>query len=216
MFRNYAPWLVGTLLVSATSSAVADGLGERITTTGTSTGTVACKGCHGPQGKGNAVAGFPALAGMDVGYLTTQLRLMRDGRRISPVMAASLGSITDEEIAAVARYYAALPKFPPAAVVDGASAAIGRQLAKDGDWPGRNLPACVSCHGPQGRGVGAVFPVIAGQHASYLSAQLRAWKAGERRTDPNDLMGTVARKLTADEIVAVSAWFAAQSQGAGQ
>ena len=46
--------------------------------------------------------------------------------------------------------------------------------------------------------------------ASYLKSQLEAFRDGTRKTDPGDLMGTVARKLTDDEIAALSGWLAAQ------
>lgn len=78
-----------------------------------------------------------------------------------------------------------------------------------GAWD-REVPPCASCHGPNGRGVGATFPELAGQHASYLSAQFAAWKNGTRSNDPQNLMKGVAERLTDAEIQAVAAWFAAQ------
>ena len=216
MSLNHPRWLAALSLCLVSQTAAADALGERIAAAGTSSGTVACSSCHGADGAGNAAAGFPALAGMDAGYLSAQLKQIRDGSRGSPVMQASLGPITDAEIAAVSGHYAALPPLAPAAAPDADTAGLGQKLAEVGDWPGRDLPACTSCHGPGGRGVGAAFPAIAGQHASYISAQLQAWRAGERATDPNNMMGSVADKLTQEEIEAVSAWFAAQPLGGDQ
>lgn len=202
-------------LIAAPAALADDDLGAQIAAAGTTTGTVACASCHGPDGTGNDAGGFPSLAGLDAGYLQNQLQLIRDGQRSSVVMKASIGPISDDEIAAVAAYYAALPPGAPAAAAD-AAAEIGQLLAEQGDWTGRNIPACTTCHGPGGRGVGATFPAIAGQHPGYLSAQLQAWKSGTRTSDPNDLMGAVARQLSDDEIAAVSAWFAAQPRGGAQ
>lgn len=75
------------------------------------------------------------------------------------------------------------------------------------------MPACVSCHGPGGKGIGAVFPALAGQHASYIKAQLEAWKNGTRRNDPNNLMKVVADRLTDEEVQAVSEYFATLPAG---
>ena len=199
-----------TLPLAPSRGQAADPLGATIATTGIE-GTVACASCHGVDGLGNAAAGFPSLAGQDAGYLTRQLQLIRDGARAAAVMAPTLGQPTDAQLAAVAAYYAALPAPTGAAEsLNDVQRAAAEALVQVGDWSARALPACVSCHGPGARGVNASFPGIAGQHAPYLEAQLRAWARGERATDPGDLMGTVARKLTDTEITAVSAWLAAQ------
>ncbi|MCB9763043.1 MAG: c-type cytochrome [Alphaproteobacteria bacterium] len=186
-------------------------LGETLATQGDGEGAAPCVSCHGADGRGNAAAGFPSLAGLDAGYLARQVRLTRDGERASPVMGPVVKTLSDAEIEAVSAWFAGLEAGPPAteAPTD-AQAAVATRLVTEGDWPGRDLPPCASCHGPGARGVNASFPALAGQHAAYLEAQLRAWQAGTRATDPGDLMGTVARKLTDDEITAVSRWLAAQ------
>ena len=59
-----------------------------------------------------------------------------------------------------------------------------------------------------GGGVGEHFPPLAGQPASYLVAQLNAWRDGTRSNDPNQLMVGVAKAMTDDEIKAVAEFFA--------
>ena len=126
-------------------------------------------------------------------------------------MAPGLATLSDEETAQVAAWFASLPAGEPSgAAPTPEQAALAQQLMQVGDWAGRDLPACVSCHGPGARGVGGSFPALAGQHAPYLETQLRAWKSGARTGDPGELMATVAKKLSDEEIVAVSAWLAAQ------
>ncbi len=49
------------------------------------------------------------------------------------------------------------------------------------------IGTCQNCHGPQGHSISPKFPVLAAQHASYLAAQLHAFKA-QTRGDP-DAMG---------------------------
>ncbi len=80
---------------------------------------------------------------------------------------------------------------------------VGAKLARAGDWD-HDIPACFACHGPGGVGVGAVFPRIAGQLASYTERQLRDWKSGARANDPQGLMKTVAQRLSDAQIQAVA------------
>ena len=43
------------------------------------------------------------------------------------------------------------------------------------------IGTCATCHGPQGHSISPKFPVLAGQHANYLVAQLQAFKAQNAR-----------------------------------
>ena len=66
-------------------------------------GLPACTGCHAPDGKGNAPAGFPHLGGQHAQYVTKQLTDFRkeEGGRAMRTIARKL---SDEDIAAVASY----------------------------------------------------------------------------------------------------------------
>jgi cytochrome c553 len=67
--------------------------------------------------------------------------------------------------------------------------------------------ACAGCHGPAGRGnAPAAYPSIQGQHATYVAAQLRAYKAGTRTTDPNQMMRNITAQLSEEEIDAVASY----------
>jgi cytochrome c553 len=54
----------------------------------------------------------------------------------------------------------------------------------------------------------AQFPRLAGQHAEYTSAQLKAFRAGERANDANSVMRTVSAKLSDREIAALADYIA--------
>ena len=49
--------------------------------------------------------------------------------------------------------------------------------------PSTGVPACSACHSPNGAGIAKNYPRLAGQHADYTYAQLKAFKAGERGAD---------------------------------
>lgn len=180
--------------------------GKRIVMQGDDQGVTACVSCHGADGEGNAAAGFPRLAGLSGKYLIKQLQDYRRGTRRDPVMQPVAAALEQQQLLDVAAYYAGKPA---AGNAQGTAPEAGRTLAQRGDWD-NTIPACVSCHGPGGRGVDPYFPALAGQHAGYLQSQLEAWRKGTRHNDANDLMRVVAERLTQTQIQAVSEYFAAQ------
>ena len=179
---------------------------------GNGKGAAPCMACHGVDGGGQAAAGNPRLAGLDAAYLQQQLEDFASGARDSAVMKPTVSALSEDERHALALYYSKLP-LPPSLAKPAASMpaidSVGAVLATRGDWS-RGVPGCVQCHGPGGVGVGAHFPPLAGQPATYIAAQLKAWQNGTRHNDPLQLMQHLSRALSAQEIDAVAAWFAAQ------
>lgn len=175
---------------------------------GNANGAPACMSCHGDNGEGNPDGGFPRLASLPRDYILHQLRSFADGGRASDVMQPVASSLSDSEREALATYYASVPtaRAEGGEAPDAKLIAQGRRLAEKGNWH-KGLPGCGQCHGPSGQGVGANFPPLAGQPATYLSAQLSAWKSKTRKNDPLGLMAGVAGKLTDGEVAAVSAYY---------
>ncbi|MBK1709229.1 c-type cytochrome [Marichromatium gracile] len=171
-------------------------------------GIVACAGCHRADGGGDEALGAARLAGLEPAYLATQIERFRAGQRSHPVMSPWAERLEPADITAVSAYYGALAPASNARAPSDVDAVAGRALAETGDWSGRDLPACVRCHGPGGTGAGTVFPPLAGQPYSYLLAQLEAWASGRRHGEPMALMGAVAGRLDADEQRALAAYFA--------
>ncbi|MDP4651289.1 MAG: cytochrome c4 [Haliea sp.] len=94
------------------------GLGETIFRAGIPARKVAaCSGCHSPNGKGNSLAGYPALHGQHPEYIALQLREYRKGYDDpagrtndgdTKIMRANAFGLSDKEIDAVASYAAGL------------------------------------------------------------------------------------------------------------
>lgn len=176
---------------------------------GSQPGAMPCVACHGADGLGLAAAGFPRLAGLPAEYVRKQLTDFSSSARSNPVMQPLAKALTEAEITAVSQAVAAMPFAAPIALQRSEMPGNPAQkLALQGAWE-RQVPACVSCHGPAGVGVGDAFPPLAGQPAAYLAAQLTAWQTGTRRNDPNDLMGHIAKSLTPEEVQGVAHYFAA-------
>lgn len=88
-------------------------LGEKIYRAGNKdSGVSACTACHSPTGKGNSMAGFPALSGQHADYIAAQLRAFREGERTNDGDAKMMRSVafrlTNKEIDAVSSYISGL------------------------------------------------------------------------------------------------------------
>lgn len=64
--------------------------------------------------------------------------------------------------------------------------------------------ACAVCHGPLGIAVAPEAPNLAGQPASYLGAQLQAYRSGARQ---HAVMNVMAKTLSDEDITQLAAWF---------
>ena len=68
----------------------------------------ACTSCHAVYGQGNSLAGYPSVAGQQVGYLTSSLKAYRSKERnageSSIVMQSIAANLSDYEIDALANY----------------------------------------------------------------------------------------------------------------
>ena len=171
---------------------------------------LACASCHGAEGQGTSDEYIPRLAGKPSGYLLNQLVAFRDGRRKYPPMRHLLEYLPDAYLAKMADYYAAQHPPLPAPAPDVASAGVlarGELLVRHGD-PQLNIPACSGCHGAEFTGQEPGIPGLLGLRATYISAQLGAWRYGTRTALPPDCMQVVAGHLPESDVLAVAAWLA--------
>src|SRR5262245_55728939 len=81
----------------------------------------------------------------------------------------------------------------------------GETLVRTGG-NGRTV-ACAACHGTDLKGVGPV-PGIAGRSPSYIARQMYDMQVGARRGEWTELMKPVVAKLTAEDLVNISAYVA--------
>lgn len=67
-----------------------------------------CTACHAADGNGTA-AQYPRLAGQYHDYLAQALREYKTGERKNAIMAGFVNTLSEADIDALSRYYAAMP-----------------------------------------------------------------------------------------------------------
>lgn len=162
-----------------------------------------CVACHGVDG--NSVnPEWPSIAGQHAEYIVKQLKAFKGGTRTNVLMSPMAMTLSDQDMADLGAYFSA--QRPKGLEADAAKVALGQRIYRGGDM-NSELTACIACHGPSGSGnPAALYPSIKGQHATYTAAQLRAYKRGERSTDQNQMMRTVAAALSDEQIDALASY----------
>jgi cytochrome c553 len=161
------------------------------------------------DGKGDKAAVFPRLTDQTYKYLYDALKDYASGVRQNAIMTPIAKALEDQQMRDVSAYYAAQnsAEYPPADQVDPHVLQHGAALAAVGNAV-RGVQGCINCHGPDGVGLPPTYPFLGGQYAAYLEAQMQAWKTGQRTGDGFGIMENIAKRLTDEEIRAVSHYYA--------
>jgi len=175
------------------------------------TKSAVCTACHGANG--NSInPEWPRLAGQSAVYTAEQLRLFRSGARANPVMMPMASSLSDQDIADIAVYFEA--QTPLGLEADPSYWQAGQALYLRGDTT-REVPGCVACHGPVGRGnLAAGYPALRAQQSVYVMKQLKDYASGARYTGEHPeqasrngaMMFTIAKRLTPEQIRDVASY----------
>ena len=168
-----------------------------------------CTACHGPSGNSTTPL-YPTLAGQNAAYIAGQLKHFKANTRINSngVMMGMATTLDDQSMQDVAAYFST--QTPTGLEADPSYWQAGRQIYRGGD-PARGIPACMACHGPNGKGNPAAgYPALRAQHAEYIVKQLGDYASGKRYslTDKGDsaggpnsaIMSTIAQRLSQEEI----------------
>jgi cytochrome c553 len=100
----------------------------------------------------------------------------------------------------------------------GAAALSGAPLAQEAQKPDLAkaqqtvTQVCSTCHGADGNSATSVNPNLAGQHAEYITRQLRSFKSGLRK---HDIMQAMAAPLSDADMASLGAWFSQQKPKPG-
>ena len=159
-----------------------------------------CGACHGATGN-SANPEWPSLAGQHHQYIAEQLALLKAGVRIAPAMQPMAAALSPQDMADLGAFFEKQTLVGLEA--DAQTWQAGEKLYRGGD-PKRGIPACIGCHGPNGRGNGpARWPQIRAQQPNYVVAQLKAY-AGHSRYAATAAAGQPAASSYADAMYEIA------------
>lgn len=69
---------------------------------------------------------------------------------------------------------------------------------------------CAACHMADGNSVSPIYPKLAGQHAPYLEAAIKAYRDGKRQGGNSTMMAPMAKGLSDADIANLAAYFSQQ------
>ena len=150
-----------------------------------------CLGCHGIDGYKNAYPMYsvPKLEGQNPAYLAAALHGYRDGDRSHLTMHDQASTLSDQDIADIAAFFAGTP-------------------LKSGGKPQGAVPKaaalCTTCHGQDGVAIVPMYPSLAGQHQDYLVRAIEEYQKGGRK---NPIMKGFAASLTDIDMDAIARYF---------
>ena len=150
-----------------------------------------CLGCHGIEGYKNAYPMYsvPKLEGQRPEYLAAALHEYKSGDREHLTMHSQASTLSDQDIADIAAYFAGKPL-----VSQGKAAGTPPQAAT----------LCVSCHGQDGVAIAPAYPSLAGQHQDYIARAIDEYRKGGRK---NPIMKGFAAQLKDEDIQVIAEYF---------
>jgi cytochrome c553 len=153
-----------------------------------------CHGCHGIENYKNVYPTYsvPKVGGQNAKYMEAALDGYATGERAHPTMNAHASSLSKQDRADIAAFFAASEVRAAGAPVGAAPAAAA---------------TCVACHGADGVSISKEYPNLAGQHIDYLERALRDYKAGKRK---NGVMAGIISAVDEKDIPALAKFFASQ------
>ena len=158
-----------------------------------------CAGCHGTNG---ASAGdiMPIIGGMSKEYLQLVLAEYKSGERDSTIMGRIAKGYSNNELKAIASFFANQPWVSAPVKTDAKLVAVGKKIHDD---------KCKTCHEDGGRVQEDDAPRIAGQWPDYALHYLHWCKSKGKRCEPRK-MGKRVMKLSDEELNAMAQYYASE------
>ena len=166
--------------------------------------TAMCVGCHGIigyQASFPEIHKVPKIAGQSATYIRSALTAYKAGDRKHPTMRAIADSLTEQDMADLAAYYAQLGvkegDAPPATPTKQPSERVQALITRD------KANACTTCHGANFNTPNdGTVAKLAGQYSDYLFVALKSYKVENNAQlgRSNGVMGGQAKKFTNAEL----------------
>lgn len=183
--------LLAVALLGFTGTAMAVGNIELLART--------CNNCHGVGGV-SAGGSMPSIGGLPRAYLANIMKEWKYDKRGAATMNRIVKGLSDDEIDALASYYAKKRWTPLSQQASAANLSKGKAIVSGN---------CEDCHGLSGNDPDTDAPKINGQSARYMLLELEKYR-DEGFDMPHRKMKKAARKLKPGEAAAVADYYGVQ------
>ncbi|MBC8519276.1 MAG: c-type cytochrome [Gammaproteobacteria bacterium] len=129
-----------------------------------------CAGCHGTDG-GSSGPAIPSIGGMSATYITDMMNAYKSGDTVSTIMGRIAKGYSEDEIGAMANYFAEQSQTRADQSFDKAKAAKGMKL---------HDKYCEKCHSEGGSLADDDSGILAGQLTPYLHYSMEDFDNGDR------------------------------------
>jgi len=164
-----------------------------------------CIGCHGIPGYQNSfpeIHKVPMISGQSDKYIVSALTAYKKGDRKHPSMRGIAGSLSEQDMADLAAFYASHADKTASETPRTASTAAAALIEKG---------ACASCHGANfSKPIDPSYPKLGGQHADYLFVALKAYTVEGNNVvgRSNGIMAGIAKQYSTAEMREIAKYLA--------
>ena len=160
-----------------------------------------CNNCHGVSGV-SAGKSMPSIGGLPRDYLASIMKQWKYDERGAATMNRIVKGLSDDEINALAVYFAKKPWVPVTQPIGPAMLKKGKAVISEN---------CEDCHGPTGGDPDEDAPKINGQWAKYMELELEKYR-DEEFDMPHRKMKKTARKMKPADVPAAAHYYGAQGR----
>lgn len=185
--------LLAVMLTGLTSTAAAQTKIEVLART--------CNACHGTGGV-SAGTSMPSIGGLPREYLKRVMKQWKYDERSSITMGRIVKGLSDDEIDALAAFFAGQKWTPAPQKAAADTLAAGEEAVRR---------VCTDCHGMKGSDPDVDAPPLDGQWARYMAIEVEKYLSPEFKM-PHRRMGKAVDEVKATEAEAAVRYFGAQSR----
>ncbi len=160
-----------------------------------------CNGCHGLKGV-SVGAAMPSIGGLPKEYLRSVMKAWKYDERSAITMNRIVKGFSDDEIDALATYFAKQRWVPAPQPTPAAAMAKGRSAVAEN---------CEDCHGLTGSDPDVGVPKINGQWSKYMELELEKYRSKEFNM-PHRKMKKAAQDMKPADVSAAARYFGAQNK----
>jgi sulfide dehydrogenase cytochrome subunit len=157
-----------------------------------------CNGCHGPDGVSEATH-MPSIAGLNFRYFYATMQAFRKDRRSATIMGRIAKGYKSGQLQSMALYFGSQAWTGKTGEVDLDRARRGRDLHRE---------YCEECHEQNGHFQDKETPPLAGQARGYLVYQMLDYRQAATGMRQPPLMQEALERLSDDDLVALSEFYA--------